>query len=313
MYPWESDERGEETTPRFAWQNALYENHVTGDVALAQWQYYLATDDSSWLAHFGYPVITATADFWVSRATYDSTAGGAERAGRYAIHHVVSVDEGMIDIGNDAYTNAVARRNLEVAVAASRRLGRSPDPRWARLALGLFIPYDSAGEFHPTYQGAPPETRGSVVPLLAYPLALPMSERAKRNDLEAAVQQLLRKGSGAMMTVTLYPIVAAEVGDRALVDTLLPLSYRDHLRPPFDVLAETPRNDAVNFLTGAGGMLQQVVYGYTGLRLSEEGLVSAFRPALPSRIHRLLLRNLSVRGRKYDVVVEHDTTHLVPK
>src|SRR5207237_2100339 len=48
MYPWESDELGDEATPRFAWQNALYENHVTGDVALAQWQYYLATGDSAW-------------------------------------------------------------------------------------------------------------------------------------------------------------------------------------------------------------------------------------------------------------------------
>ena len=42
MYPWEADERGEETTPQFAIQNARSEIHVNGDVALAQWQYYLA-------------------------------------------------------------------------------------------------------------------------------------------------------------------------------------------------------------------------------------------------------------------------------
>src|SRR5581483_4774507 len=39
MYPWESDERGREATPRFAWQNARWENHVTADVAPARWQY----------------------------------------------------------------------------------------------------------------------------------------------------------------------------------------------------------------------------------------------------------------------------------
>ena len=55
MYPWEADERGHETTPRFAIQNARSEIHVTGDVALAQWQYYLATGDSAWLARDGYP------------------------------------------------------------------------------------------------------------------------------------------------------------------------------------------------------------------------------------------------------------------
>ena len=307
MYPWESDEQGEETTPRFAWQNATSEIHVTGDVALAQWQFYLATGDSAWLARYGEPVLRATADFWVSRATYDSTSGW------YAIRNVVSVDEGLIGIGNDAYTNTVARRNLELAALASRRVGRAPDPRWARVAGRLYIPYDSAGAYHPTYEGAPAETKGSVVPLLAYPLALPMSESAKRNDLAHAVQRLLVQGSGAMMTTTLYPVIAAELGDQALVDTLLPMTYRGHLRPPFDALAETPQNDAVNFITGAGGFLQQIIYGYSGLRLGDGGLRRAFRPVLPTRLTRLTLRNFSVRGRRYDIVVERDTVRFVAR
>ena len=307
MYPWESDELGHETTPRFAWQNALYENHVTGDVALAQWQYYLATGDSAWLARYGYPVLAATADFWASRASFDSSTG------RYDIHHIVSVDEGLIGIGNDTYTNAIARKNLECAVLASRRLGQAADPKWSRVAARLYIPYDSVGAYHPTYEGAGPETRGSVVPLLAYPLGLPMSERAKRNDLDAAIGLLLKQGSGAMMTTTLYPAIAAELGDRALVDTLLPLSYRDHLRPPFYALAETPTNQAVHFLTGAGGFLQQIVFGWSGLRLGDEGLRPAFRPVLPSRITRLVLRNVGSRGRRYDVVVEGDSARFVPR
>jgi len=306
MYPWESDELGDEATPRFAWQNALYENHVTGDVALAQWQYYLATGDSAWLARYGYPVLAASADFWASRATFDSSTG------RYGIRHVVSVDEGLIGIGNDTYTNAIARQNLEFAMLASRRLGRAPDPSWSRVAAGLDIPFDSAGQYHPTYAGAPPEKRGAVVPLLAYPLGLPMSEQTKRNDLDAAIGLLLKEGSGAMMTTSLYPAIAAELGDRALVDTLLPLSYRDHLRPPFDALAETPTNQAVHFLTGAGAFLQQVVFGWSGLRLGREGLRPAFRPVLPTRIRRLTLRHVSVRGRVVDIVVEGDSARFDP-
>src|SRR5256885_989749 len=108
MYPWESDELGDEATPRFAWQNALYENHVTGDVALAQWQYYLATGDSAWLARYGYPVLAATAAFLASRATFHFSTG------RHGIGHVVSVDDGLIGIRHDTYTNAIARQNLEV-------------------------------------------------------------------------------------------------------------------------------------------------------------------------------------------------------
>src|SRR6185295_15414363 len=89
MYPWEADERGRETTPSFAIQNARSENHVTGDVALAQWQYWLATGDSLYLARRAFPVMRETADFWVSRADRDSL-------GRYHIANVVSVAEGLI-------------------------------------------------------------------------------------------------------------------------------------------------------------------------------------------------------------------------
>ncbi|HEU4642076.1 MAG TPA: hypothetical protein VFS44_06430 [Gemmatimonadaceae bacterium] len=307
MYPWEAGEHGEETTPHFAAQNASSEIHVTGDVALAQWQYYLATGDSAWLARYGYPVIRETAEFWVSRATHDTTHD------RYDIRNVVSVDEGMIGIENDAYTNAVARRNLMIAADASRRLGVRADPRWREIAAKLYIPYDSAAGYHPTYEGAPDTTIGSVVPLLAFPLGVPMSERAKRTDLHAAVKQLFVEGGGAMMTETLYPVIAAELGERALVDSLLPLTYRPHLRGPFQLLAETPTNDAVDFVTGAGGFLQQILFGYTGLRLTDRGLERAYPPMLPSTIRRLTLRDVPLRGKRYDIVVEGDSLRIADR
>lgn len=306
MYPWEADERGEETTPRWARQNALSEIHVSGDVALAQWQYYLATGDISWLAGEGFPVIRETADFWVSRARFDPAAD------RYQIRDVVSVDEDLIGVGDDGYTNAVARKNLEIAVLASHRLGLLPDPRWTHVAERLHIPYDPVAEYHPTYEGAPPESRGSVVPLLAYPLGLTMSERAKRNDLRHAVRRLDTHGGGAMMTLTVYPIVAAELGDRALVDSLVGPSYKKYLRGPFHALAETPTGETTSFVTGAGGFLQQIVFGYTGLRFGDEGLGAEYPPVLPSRVRRLILRNISIRGKRHDVLVEGDTTRVTP-
>ena len=307
MFPWEADERGQETTPHFAVQNAKMEIHVNGDVALAQWQYYLATDDSVWLANDGYPVIRETANFWVSRATLDSARG------RYHIDSVVSVHEGLIGVSDDAYTNAVARKNLEIALSASSRIGKQADPRWAEVAARLHMPYDSASEYYRTYEGAPDSTLGAVTPLLSYPLGIPMSERAKRAQLEQAVRRLLAQGPGAMMGSTLLSVDAAELGDRALLDSLLPHSYQGHLRGPFLMLSETPTNDAVNFVTGAGGFLQQVIFGYTGLRLGEDGLEPAFPPLLPSRITRLVLRNVYTRGKRYDVIVDSGGRHIVPR
>jgi len=307
MYPWEADELGSETTPHFAVQNARSEIHVNGDVALAQWQYYLATGDSSWLARHGYPVIRETANFWVSRATYDSTDG------QYHIKNVVSVAEGMIGVNDDAYTNAVARKNLEIAVTASERLGLPADSRWPRVAAKLHLPYDSASQFFRTYEGAPDSTLGAVTPLLSYPLGLEMSTSAKRAQLEQAVRQLLAEGPGAMMGSTLLSVDAAELGDRALMDSLLPHSYQGHMKGPFLMLSETPTNNAVNFVTGAGGFLQQVIYGYTGLRLRDGGLEPAFAPLLPSRITRLEIRNVQIRGKRWDVIVDAGGRRMVAR
>jgi hypothetical protein len=42
-------------------------------------------------------------------------------------------------------------------------------------------------------------------------------------------------------------------------------------------------------------------------------LRAAFRPALPARVTRLVLRDVAVRGRRYDIVVERDTARFLPR
>jgi trehalose/maltose hydrolase-like predicted phosphorylase len=79
------------------------------------------------------------------------------------------------------------------------------------------------------------------------------------------------------------------------------------------MLSETPdKRDAVNFLTGAGGFLQQVIYGWAGLRITGKGLEPSYPPLLPSRIKRLTLRNVYSRGKRYDVVVDSTGRRMVP-
>jgi hypothetical protein len=223
---------------------------------------------------------------------------------------VVSVAEGLIGVDDDAYTNAVARLNLEIAGRAARRLGLPPDPRYAEVATKLHLPLDSASGFYRTYEGAPDSTLGVITPLLIYPLGLPMNEQAKRTHLEQAVQRLTAEASGAMMGITLLSVDAAELGDRRLVDSLLPFSYRGHLKGPFLMPSETPTNNAVAFVTGAGGFLQQVIYGYTGIRLGDDGLDPLYPPTLPSRLRRVELRGVSARGKRYDVIVDSAGRHV---
>ena len=294
MYPWEADEIGNETTPQFAYQNALFEIHIIGDVALAQWQYYLATGDKEWLKQFGYPVIQQTAEFWVSRVSWN------EQKKHYEIQKVVSVNEGLIGIQNDAYTNAVARRNLEIATQASRVLGLQPDDQWKKIADGMLIPYDNGRGIHLEYENAPDSTLGSVVPLLSYPLEIPMSTETKRNNLSHAVKRIEKNERGAMMGITLLPLHAAELQNREWFDQLFPASYKGYAHGPYYALSETPANRSIHFVTGAGGFLQQVIFGYTGLRITEDGLVKKFEPMLPRSVKKLKLKNFKVRNKTFN-------------
>jgi hypothetical protein len=68
MYPWESDpQKGIDVTPHFAY-GVYREIHVNADIAIAQWQYYLATGDREWLKRYGWPVIEGVATFWKTKS-----------------------------------------------------------------------------------------------------------------------------------------------------------------------------------------------------------------------------------------------------
>jgi trehalose/maltose hydrolase-like predicted phosphorylase len=121
MFPWESDpENGSDQTPHSAVVLADTEIHVNADVAIAQWQYYLATLDREWLRAEGWPVIREVARFWASRATWNATSH------RYEMLHVTSVAESNNDIPNDTFTNVSAAKALRIAAAAARAVGSGP-------------------------------------------------------------------------------------------------------------------------------------------------------------------------------------------
>ncbi len=101
-----------------------------------------------------------------------------------------------------------------------------------------------------------------------------------------------------MMGNEFYPIIGAELGDRALVNAWFPRTWRPYLRPPFNVLPETPFNNAINFITGAGAFLHQFIFGYSGLRLDHGGLKQEFKPLLPLNLNQMTLKGITVRGVK---------------
>jgi trehalose/maltose hydrolase-like predicted phosphorylase len=313
MYPWESDpENGTEQVPHSAFVLGETELHVTADVAIAQWQYFLATQDRDWLRAHGWPVIREVARFWASRATYNPGQN------RYDINHVNSVAESNTDVPNDTFTNVSAARALNIAVAAAAELGEHPDPLWQRVARGLYIPLAADGQHHlpfdPTVVHTSEDFGGGPLALLFLPsLDLEMSPKLLRGDYDYAVRPAaLGRVSGGSMNMEPRSVAAAEIGDASAAAAWFAGNFTGGtLKPPFNARTETAGNNVAYFMTGSGAYIQNLVYGFTGLRTRAQGLVAAYPPVLPEQWHALTLRNVSFRGKHMDIRVARDATGAV--
>jgi protein-glucosylgalactosylhydroxylysine glucosidase len=85
MFPWESAETGVEETPVWA-LSGPFEQHITGCVGIAAWNYYCVTQDKEWLKEKGWPILKETANFWASRVERNG-------ANKFEIKNVVAADE----------------------------------------------------------------------------------------------------------------------------------------------------------------------------------------------------------------------------
>jgi hypothetical protein len=83
------------------------------------------------------------------------------------------------------------------------------------------------------------------------------------------------------------------------------------LKAPYNVCTETAANEVGPFLTGSGSYLQSLIFGLTGLRIREAGLVAAYSPALPPGWRSLTLRNVVFRGRRLTIRITRDPTGAV--
>ncbi len=101
-----------------------------------------------------------------------------------------------------------------------------------------------------------------------------------------------------------YSIVASELGDRELAYRLFLDTMRSYAKPPFYAMSETPSNNRFIFLTAEGAFLQQVIFGFTGLRFSSEGLSPKYPPLIPPTWQALELRGVNFKGKKRTIRVE---------
>lgn len=161
-YAWQSQETGDEQCDLYVFPNPLTgelirsyfadeQIHISADIAYAAWQYYEATGDEQLWTECGADVVIEIARFFVSRSTL------AVKNDRFELLTVLGPDEYHERVDNDAFTNAMAAKSVQIAMdvlsllrekhpdayeQAKQRTGLSDDEaaRWEGFVSRLYVP-----------------------------------------------------------------------------------------------------------------------------------------------------------------------------
>ena len=342
LYPWESADSGEETTPPFAMgptgeiipiRSGIEEHHISADVAYAVWQYWLATDDSSFLLEAGAEIVLETARFWASRAMI-------EEDGYYHIRGVIGPDEYHESVDDNAYTNHMARWNIERGLEVARLLRQRWPERWTNLerelqldepefaqwrevAAGLHAAFDEQSGLFEQFEGffdladidladyadrsasidvvlGTERTSGSQVVKQADVLMLLalLGDAYSRDVWEANFDYYEpRCGHGSSLSPAMHALVAARLGRTELAERYFEQSAAINLD-------NTMGNSAAGVhIAALGGLWQAAVLGFGGLRLGDD--VLGFDPHLPAS-WRSLAFPLQWRRRRLRIEIRRD-------
>lgn len=289
MFPWESDDSGEEATPTHA-LTGPFEHHITADIGIACWNYYCVTRDMRWLQREGYPLLKEIADFWASRVTRNQD-------GSYSIHNVTGADEYANGVTDNAFTNGAASLALKYACQAAEICGEKVPEIWWEIGENIRVLQFENGvtREHSTYKGE--MIKQADANLLAYPLGLITDEYRQRQDLEYYAERIDQK-DGPAMSYSVYCVQYARMGEADKAYEMFRRCYEPNLRKPFGVISETPTSNNPYFMTGAGGLLQAVLNGFCGLQITDEGIVQ-LPSVLPSHWKRVTVTGVGSDKKTY--------------
>ncbi|HET9920888.1 MAG TPA: hypothetical protein VFQ30_13650 [Ktedonobacteraceae bacterium] len=331
QFPWESTLSGEETTPGAIVHpetgeiipvlNGLLELHISASIAFATWQYWRVTADNEFMIKYGAELILSTAQFWVSRAEYHP---GHED---YEINNVIGPDEWHEHVNNNAFTNYMAKWNIETALDVLhwlestdlrkteelvQQLALTPEKldRWRDVAAKIRIPEDKQtglieqfdGFFklerldQEKYQGRRDSYQGlfGVGPVQKYQIVKQadvlmlvivqrdqFSEKVKRVNWDY-YYPITDHLYGSSLTPALHTILATELG-------MTDMAYHMFLTGALVDLENLRLNAGEGIhLASCGAVWQAVVFGFAGLKLTEEGYTT--RPDWPDDWTRIAFK-----------------------
>ncbi|CAN5694954.1 hypothetical protein BH11ARM2_BH11ARM2_33440 [soil metagenome] len=283
-FPWESSVTGRETTPT----SSRFEDHITGDVAFMTRQAaalgIVPESDSLRL-------LKGASGFYLDRSV-----GGSQ--GRQILG-TMSPDENHIG-DNDLYTNLLAQWCLAGGSHPAKP----------------FFALPRQGETFLTYDGDALRGYKQAAAVLAiYPLQYPPAEREAKAMLDRFEGKVTKNGPA--MSDAIHAIVRARLGDAEGAYQTWSADWHDFAKTGLLLFSEKRNKPRVYFTTGAGGMLQAVLYGFCGLRLDSQpapgavwktplkaGYLLSCRPNLPKAWKSVTLRGVRLNGKSMTLHIE---------
>lgn len=305
QYPWEAGIDGHEVTPSGA-DTGWAEHHTGPDIAIAFWEYYLATGDDNFLRDSAWPVLQGIADWIASR--------GVKTDRGFEIRNVMGVDESLANVSNGSHMNIACQMAVQAAIRAARKLGRSVPDEWLFVAQRIVIPIDAGSKVVSPYDGAVAGSRYSVGMLqFLFPHDPPVDADLLRRTYEFEEELRLRNAPQESNPCSArapgfscppFAVMAAHYGDRRKAAELFAASWEPYWVEPYGATKEYRKYGDGNLITNHGSLLLSVVLGFTGLRIAEGDWVR-YPAALPEGWTRIEIDRMWMRGKPVHVIAEH--------
>jgi len=93
-----------------------------------------------------------------------------------------------------------------------------------------------------------------------------------KSTIDEIFKEKVDKKDGPAMAHGILAVLYARLGDKEKAYEHFVKAYLPNSRPPFGVFSESANSNNPYFATGAGAMLQAVIFGFGGVEQTDEGL-----------------------------------------
>ena len=284
---------------RNGYPEALYCN---GNVVLNFWWYYLSSGDLDFFKKKGIPVITGIIAYSLDRLEKNND--------KYVLEKVVGPDESSWIVNNNAYTNYVVKKSLEIFRYIHKNIDSTVFEELRKYEINcseniineiinnIYIPKN--GSIILQYDGFKKKLiKQSDVLLMMYPLGMQINPKELMDNVDYYKEMV--RDNGPAMSYLLPAVALSRYDLRERSSELLNIS-KEFIKEPYFLFSETKYNYNTEFLTLMGGLLQYFIFGIANIQETENKLL--IDPKLNDQIQRITLKNFSFKGEVFTLIVD---------